>query len=219
MSLRVDSDFVRVLPPAADELQFIDRTRILEAQKREAQYLDDEALICGVDVSGGGAAWNVMAFRRGTDARSIPRIRIPGEHTRDRSVLVGKLAELLKDQRPPRKVSAMFIDMAFGSPIYERLRALGFLALHRLHRAPQAVRQLVEGDIVLRAESMTAGVADEREVVAAGVAEVDFAAGVRAAGVLDGGRAVFVAVDVAEDRFAVVTGCGHARLLCLRSHS
>jgi hypothetical protein len=30
MSLRVDSDFVRVrgLPPAADELQFIDRQRI-----------------------------------------------------------------------------------------------------------------------------------------------------------------------------------------------
>jgi hypothetical protein len=83
-------------------------------------------LICGVDVSGGGGAWNVMAFRRGGDARSIPRIRIPGEHTRDRSVLVGKLAEILRDQRPTRKVAAMFIDMAFGSPIYERLRALGF---------------------------------------------------------------------------------------------
>ena len=46
--------------------------------------------------------------------------------TRDRSVLVGKLAEILRDQRPTRKVAAMFIDMAFGSPIYERLRALGF---------------------------------------------------------------------------------------------
>src|SRR5450759_2284545 len=68
----------------------------------------------------------MIANRRGNDARSIPRIRIPGEHTRDRSVLVGKLAEILKDQRPPRKVSAMFIDMAFGSPTYERLRALGF---------------------------------------------------------------------------------------------
>jgi hypothetical protein len=123
-----DSDFVRVrgLPPAADELQFIDRQRILEAQKRPADCLDDDPLICGVDVSGGGAAWNVMAFRRGTDARSIPRIRIPGEHTRDRSVLVGKLAEILRDQRPTRKVAAMFIDMAFGSPIYERLRALEY---------------------------------------------------------------------------------------------
>ena len=76
------------------------------------------------DVSG-GAAWNVAAFRRGGDGRSIPRIRIPGEHTRDRNVLVGKLAEILKDKRPGRKVAAMFLDMAFGSPIYERLRALG----------------------------------------------------------------------------------------------
>jgi hypothetical protein len=65
-----------------------------------------------------------LPLRRGP--RTLPRIRIPGEHTRDRSVLVGKLAEILRDQRPTRKVTAMFIDMAFGSPIYERLRALGF---------------------------------------------------------------------------------------------
>jgi hypothetical protein len=52
-------------------------------------------------------------------------VRIPGEHTRDRNVLVGKLAEILCDTRPDRKVAAMFLDMAFGSPIYERLRALG----------------------------------------------------------------------------------------------
>jgi hypothetical protein len=56
----------------------------------------------------------------------LPRIRIPGEHTRYRSVLVGKLAEILRDTRPDRQATAMFIDMAFGSPIYERLRALGF---------------------------------------------------------------------------------------------
>jgi hypothetical protein len=54
------------------------------------------------------------------------RIRIPGECTRDRSVLVGKLSEILNDKRPGRVVAAMFLDMAFGSPIYERLRALGF---------------------------------------------------------------------------------------------
>jgi hypothetical protein len=41
-------------------------------------------------------------------------------------VLVGKLAEILRDTRPARKVAAMFIDMVFGSPIDERLRALGF---------------------------------------------------------------------------------------------
>jgi hypothetical protein len=84
------------------------------------------ARVIGFTIRAGGAAWNAMAFRRGGDARSIPRIRIPGEHTRDRTLLVGKLAEILRDQRPTRKVAAMFIDMAFGSPIYERLRALGF---------------------------------------------------------------------------------------------
>ena len=68
----------------------------------------------------------MIAFRRGGDARTLPRIRIPGEHTRDRSVLVGKLAEMLRDTRSSHKVAAMFIDMAFGSPIYERLRGLGF---------------------------------------------------------------------------------------------
>ncbi len=124
------SDFCRVrilgLPPTADELQYIDRERIIAAQKREPASLPDDPLVVGVDVSGGGAAWNVIAFRKGNDARSIPRIRIPGEHTRDRSVMVAKLAEILRDIRPGRKVSALFIDMAFGSPIYERLRQLGF---------------------------------------------------------------------------------------------
>jgi hypothetical protein len=115
----VDSDFVRVrvrgLPPTADELQFIDRERIKETQMREPQSLRDDPLVCGVDVSGGGAAWNVAAFRRGGHARSIPRIRIPGEHTRDRNVLVGRLSEILKAKRPGRMVAAMFLDMAFGS--------------------------------------------------------------------------------------------------------
>jgi hypothetical protein len=41
-------------------------------------------------------------------------------------VLVGRLSEILNDKRPGRVVAAMFLDMAFGSPIYERLRALGF---------------------------------------------------------------------------------------------
>ena len=129
-----DSDFfrfrVRGLPPTADELQFIDRARILGAHQRGAQSLPDDPLVVGVDVSGGGSAWNVICFRRGLDARSIPRIRIPGEHTRDRSVLVGRLAEILCDQRPGRKVAAMFLDMAFGSPIYERLRVLAFNNVH-----------------------------------------------------------------------------------------
>ena len=52
---------------------------------------------------------------------------------RDRSVLVGRLAEILNDKRPGREVAAMFLDMAFGSPIYERLRALGFYNLFEVN--------------------------------------------------------------------------------------
>jgi phage terminase large subunit len=112
---------VRGLPPAPTSSRYRPR-----AQKRMPQSVTDDPLICRMDVSGGGAGWNVCAFRRGGDARSVPPIRIPGQHTRDRNVLVGKLADMLRDTRPGSKVTAMFIDMAFGLQIYERLRALGF---------------------------------------------------------------------------------------------
>lgn len=125
-----DSDFIRVrvrgVPPMASELQFIPADLVHGAQERETQPLDDEPLVVGVDVSGGGAAWNVIRFRRGVDARSIPPIRIPGEHGRDRQLMIAKLSELLADQSPQRKIAAMFVDSAFGSPIVERLHTLGF---------------------------------------------------------------------------------------------
>jgi hypothetical protein len=125
-----DSDYVRVrirgLPPLASELQFIDRARILAAQQRQVVTFADDPLIAGFDPSGGGAACNVVRFRRGMDARSIPPIRIPGEHTRDRSAMLARLAAVMKDQRPAFKVSKMFIDSAFGAPYVELLHALGF---------------------------------------------------------------------------------------------
>lgn len=125
-----DSDFVRVrvrgLPPRASELQFIDQERVWVAQKRQIITLPGEPLIAGVDVSGGGAAWNVVRFRRGMDARCIPPIRIPGEHTRnDRGAFLAKLAEVLSETGRNR-VSMMFIDSAFGAPYVERLKILGF---------------------------------------------------------------------------------------------
>jgi hypothetical protein len=124
-----DSDFFRVrvrgIPPRAGELQFIDQERVNQAQKRAVETLADEPLVCGVDVSGGGAAWTVCAFRKGKDARSIPRIRLTGEQSRDRNVIVAKLADVLSDPRPDRRPAAMFIDSAFGAAIVERLRVLG----------------------------------------------------------------------------------------------
>ena len=81
-----DSDFVRVrvrgVAPRAGDFQFIDCERVWEAQRRQVTTFGDDPLIAGFDVSGGGEAWNVIAFRRGYDARTIPPVRIPGEFTR-----------------------------------------------------------------------------------------------------------------------------------------
>lgn len=125
-----DSDFVRVrvkgLPPRASDLQYIDSDRVYDAQKREPQCLPDDPIICGVDVARGGSAANVIRFRKGFDARTIPAIRIPGEQTRDSTVMVDKLAAILADRRPDRYVSMMFVDSAFGGPIVNRLHQLGY---------------------------------------------------------------------------------------------
>lgn len=126
-----DSDFVRVrvrgLPPRASELQFIDQERVWQAQKRPAPVVfPDEPLLAGVDVSDGGAAWNVIRFRRGADARSIPPVRIPGEAVRnDRSALLAKLADILTGTHGGQKVAVMFMDSAFGAPYVERLKTMG----------------------------------------------------------------------------------------------
>jgi hypothetical protein len=127
-----DSDFFRVrvkgLPPNASELQYIGLDRVQKAQTNEPLSLDDDPLICGVDISGGGAAWNVVRFRRGFDSRSIPPIRLSGAKG-DRQVMIAKLAEVLsvtREEDPARYVSMMFIDSAFGAPIVERLQMLGY---------------------------------------------------------------------------------------------
>lgn len=133
-----DSDFFRVrargLPPRASELQFIDQTRVFEAQKRPLpQTFGDEPLIAGVDVSDGGSAWNVVRFRRGSDARSIPPVRIPGEKVRgDRGPFLAKLAAILDEPIEGRKVDAMFVDSAFGAPYVERLSAMGYKNVHEV---------------------------------------------------------------------------------------
>lgn len=134
-----DSDFVRVrvkgLPPRASDLQFIDQGRVYEAQQRVLPAIfDDEPLIAGVDVSDGGAAWNVVRFRRGADARSIPPVRIPGEKVRgDRGPFLAKLADILSQPQGGHRVAAMYIDSAFGGAYAERLRSMG-------HRNVQEVR-------------------------------------------------------------------------------
>lgn len=135
----IDSDFVKVrvfgLPPSASELQYIDKGRVEAARHRHVPVMHDEPLIAGFDVSGGGKAWNVIRFRRGYDGKpaDMPPIRIPGEHDPERSQRVGLCAELLRDRRPGRLITAMFVDSAFGSPIVARLQGLGFTNVYEVN--------------------------------------------------------------------------------------
>ena len=126
----IESDYYRVrvlgMPPSASELQYIDRNRVDAARKRVIVDNLEDPLIAGFDVSGGGTSWNVIRFRRGLNMSAIKPIRIPGEHDPDRSRRIGLCAELLNDRRPETRITAMFVDTAFGAPIVATLRSMGF---------------------------------------------------------------------------------------------
>ncbi len=132
----IDSDFVRVRvlgqPPAASELQYVDTTRVHEAQKRQVEVLPEEPLVAGLDVSGGGSAWTVMRFRRGRDARSIPPLKISGEQTRNRDATTARIADALNRDYGGHRVAALFVDSAFGAPFCERLKLLGHRVVHEV---------------------------------------------------------------------------------------
>lgn len=126
-----DSDFVRVrvrgLPPRAASGQYIDQGLILQAQKRPAVSLPDDPLVAGVDFAWGGSDDNVVRFRKGMDARSVPPIKIKGEFTRDPAVMVGKLSDVLSESYNGDKIAMLFFDAAgIAAPVYDRLLALGF---------------------------------------------------------------------------------------------
>ncbi len=125
-----DSDFFRVrvrgLPPRASSGQFIDQTTIQNAQKRNPRALSDDPLLAGVDFAWGGTDDNVIRFRKGHDARSIPPIKIKGEFTRDPAVMVGKLSDVLTKSYNGDKVAMLFFDSAgIAAPVEARLRNLG----------------------------------------------------------------------------------------------
>jgi hypothetical protein len=60
------------------------------------------------------------------DAKSIPSVRIKGEFTRDPSVMINRLADILDRRYDGRKVSMLFLDSAgIAGPVAARLRDLG----------------------------------------------------------------------------------------------
>lgn len=121
-----DSDFFRVrvrgVFPRASSLQLINSDLVLQAQKREANFLLDDPLIMAVDIARGGDDNCVVRFRRGMDARSIAPTKIPGVFVKDSMVLVARLCVLIEKERP----DAIFVDATgVGGPIGDRLRQLG----------------------------------------------------------------------------------------------
>src|SRR5258708_3353082 len=111
-----DSDYFRVhargLPPVAGQANFIDQDLINQAQKRHVIVAEDEPLVAGVDFAWGGSDDNVIRFRRGYDARSIPPIKIKGEFTRDPAALTGKLADVLTRDYDAARPAMLFLDSA-----------------------------------------------------------------------------------------------------------
>jgi hypothetical protein len=125
-----ESDFFRVrargLPPHSASAQYIESELIEAARNRAAVCLPDDPLVAGVDFAWGGSDDNVIRFRKGYDARTIPPIRIKGQLTRDPAVLTGKLNDVLTRTYNGQKVQMLFFDSAgIAAPVEARLRGLG----------------------------------------------------------------------------------------------
>ena len=121
-----DSDFVRVRVkgqfPRAGDASFIDSERVFNSMNRKVDVTGGP-LIMGVDLARGGADRNVIAFRRGNDARSIKWLMIPGEKSRDSGVIVSELGDIIRERLP----DVVYMDETGGSiggPIGDRLRSL-----------------------------------------------------------------------------------------------
>lgn len=129
-----DSDFIRVrvrgLPPRASDLQFIPSDWVAAARKREAVSAPSDPLILAIDVARGGSDNNVLAWRRGLDARSARKWqRIPGELTRDTMRLVTAIVQAIQDAemgKVPEEVTCFLDATGMGGPIVDRCRQLGY---------------------------------------------------------------------------------------------
>ena len=133
-----DSDYVRVrvrgLPPRASDAQFIDQQRVLDAQKRQVFVLPDEPLVVGCDLAWGGSDDNVIRFRRGLDAKSIPPMRVKGEFTRRPEAMITRLADILSSDYEGARVHTLFLDSAgIAGPIGSRLRQLGYVNVQEIN--------------------------------------------------------------------------------------
>lgn len=118
-----DSDEARVevygqFPNQADN-QFIPFDTARGAQEREVYHDPGAPLILGVDVARGGKDFNVIAVRKGRDARSIPWERFKG----DTVACASRVAEMASRLR----ADAIFVDGGgVGGGVVDQLKAWGY---------------------------------------------------------------------------------------------
>lgn len=122
-----DSDFFRVrvrgMFPKAALGQLISVDDVAEAMKRSPHVMQDEPLICGIDVSRGGADDTYIVFRRGRDAKSEKVFKIGAEKSRDSMKVVSIVTELFNRYKP---IAIAVDSTGLGGPIADRLRQLGY---------------------------------------------------------------------------------------------
>lgn len=123
-----DSDEARVrirgLFPKASDTQFIPGYAVQRAMNDPVpDYLEDEPLVCGIDLSRGGGDDTFLVFRRGRDGRSDKTYRIPKEKTKNSMTTVAIIAKVLDDHKP----DACFADGGGpGGAIIDRLNQMGY---------------------------------------------------------------------------------------------
>ncbi len=142
-----DADYFRVrargLFPKGASGQFIDLETIRMAQQRRVRPMLDDPLVAGVDFAWGGADDNVIRFRKGNDARSIPPIKVKGEFTRQAAVMAGKIADVLAKLYNGEKVAQMFVDGSGvggnAGRVVAQVRQLGFKNITEINFGHDAI--------------------------------------------------------------------------------
>ena len=146
-----DSDFVRVRVkgqfPRGGSMQFIDGEMVDAAMTREAVSHLRQPLIMGVDVARFGDDQQIITFRRGLDARTVPTLKFRGL---DLVTLSGKVAE----QAMLHGVRAVFIDEGgMGAGVVDMVRVMlpGRLVIG-VNFGGKADRYMMGGDLPLVAD-------------------------------------------------------------------
>ncbi|MBA5724583.1 terminase, partial [Liberibacter sp. Z1] len=106
--------------PLQDTDQFFSASSVKQAEEREPYYDEEEPLIMGLDVAGGGKDSTVAVFRRGLDAQSIP---LQAMREKDQNRIISWATSLIHKYNP----DAIVVDgNGIGNGVFYGLQRLRF---------------------------------------------------------------------------------------------